>query len=464
MSELPKGWGSAPIAAVCSIIRGVTYNKSQSTNIPQEGYAPILRANNIQAGKILPSDLVYVPSDCVSNFQKIRKGDIVVAMSSGSKSVVGKTAFAESDWHGAFGAFCGVLRPALEINGKYIYYFTQTAEYRTRASSLSAGANINNLKPAHFEEIEIPIAPLSEQTRIAQKLDELLAQVDTLKARIDAIPALLKRFRQSVLAAAVSGRLTEEWRASLETYTHPDGDDWKWPPIPQSWQVKRYPEIVESRLGKMLDKAKNTGNLTKYLGNINVRWFDFNLTDVQEIRVSDTEREELTIKKGDVLICEGGEPGRCAIWDDRVDDQIIFQKAIHRARVTEVLMPEWLAFNLKHDAESMVLEQLFTGTTIKHLTGKALNKYPLRIPPLTEQTEIVRRVEQLFAFADQLEAKVATAKARIDRLTQSILAKAFRGELVPQDPNDEPASVLLERIQAQRAAAPRARRGRKATA
>ncbi|WP_418643479.1 type I restriction endonuclease subunit S [Stutzerimonas kunmingensis] len=88
----------------------------------------------------------------------------------------------------------------------------------------------------------------------------------------------------------------------------------------------------------------------------------------------------------------------------------------------------------------------------------------LAIPfaPLEEQTEIVRRVEQLFAFADQLEARVEAAQARIDHLTQSILAKAFRGELAPQDPNDEPASVLLERIKAQRAAVPKARRGRRA--
>ncbi|CAM5408878.1 Type I restriction enzyme S subunit OS=Stutzerimonas stutzeri OX=316 GN=A9A72_124790 PE=3 SV=1 [Stutzerimonas stutzeri] len=92
---------------------------------------------------------------------------------------------------------------------------------------------------------------------------------------------------------------------------------------------------------------------------------------------------------------------------------------------------------------------------------KALEIY---CPTISEQTEIVRRVEQLFAFADQLEAKVAAAKSRIDHLTQSILAKAFRGELVPQDPNDEPASALLERIKAQRAAAPKAKRGRKATA
>ncbi len=93
-----------------------------------------------------------------------------------------------------------------------------------------------------------------------------------------------------------------------------------------------------------------------------------------------------------------------------------------------------------------------------------MNEIPVHVPPPDEQVEIVHRVEQLFAFADQLEAKVATAQARIDRLTQSILAKAFRGELVPQDPNDEPASLLLERIQAQRAAAPKAKRGRKASA
>jgi len=93
---------------------------------------------------------------------------------------------------------------------------------------------------------------------------------------------------------------------------------------------------------------------------------------------------------------------------------------------------------------------------------KTIRQIAFPLPPLSEQTEIVRRVEQLFAFADQLEARIKAAQARIDHLTQSILAKAFRGELVPQDPNDEPASVLLERIKAQRAAAPKARRGRRA--
>ncbi len=110
------------------------------------------------------------------------------------------------------------------------------------------------------------------------------------------------------------------------------------------------------------------------------------------------------------------------------------------------------------------LRSNISSTAQPVISGEKIYPLEVHIPPLNEQTEIVRRVEQLFAFADQLEAKVATAQARIDRLTQSILAKAFRGELVPQDPNDEPASVLLERIQAQRAAAPKAKRGRKATA
>jgi type I restriction enzyme S subunit len=188
--------------------------------------------------------------------------------------------------------------------------------------------------------------------------------------------------------------------------------------------------------------------------------------------VSEAERIELTIKPGDVMICEGGEPGRCAIWDGSVKEQIIFQKAIHRARVSETLTPEWLALNLKHDADNLTLEQLFTGTTIKHLTGKALKKYPIRVPPITEQTEIVRQVDQLFTQADRIEQQVNNAIARVNNLTQSILAKAFRGELTEQWRKDNPdlisgensAEALLERIKAERAEAKPAKRSRKASA
>ncbi|MFQ5708540.1 MAG: restriction endonuclease subunit S, partial [bacterium] len=115
---------------------------------------------------------------------------------------------------------------------------------------------------------------------------------------------------------------------------------------------------------------------------------------------------------------------------------------------SEQLDPWWIALNIRHDAESHRLEKYFTGTTIKHLTGRSLAKYEFALPPLKEQKEIVKRVEALFKIADQVEAHYRKAKAQVDKLTQTILAKAFRAKLVPQDPNDEPAERLLERIKA----------------
>src|SRR5690606_2200373 len=154
--------------------------------------------------------------------------------------------------------------------------YLKAQQARIQIESLATGNQLSmrNISQNAIRAITLPFPPLAEQKVISDKLDTLLAQVETTKARLERIPQILKRFRQSVLAAAVSGRLTEEWRTSSDSYVHASSDDWSWPPVPGTWEVKLYPELVESRLGKMLDKAKNSGLPTKYLGNINVRWFD----------------------------------------------------------------------------------------------------------------------------------------------------------------------------------------------
>ena len=211
----------------------------------------------------------------------------------------------------------------------------------------------------------------------------------------------------------------------------------------------------------MLDKKKNTGTLVKYIRNVNVRWFSFDLSDLLSIRIEPHEVQTLSIQDGDVLICEGGEPGRCAVWREGSTD-LVFQKAIHRARLdSKLLLPEWLAFCLKHQSNTGEIEDFFTGTTIKHLTGVSLAKLLIPVPPIEEQCEIVRRVEKLFAFADRLEERLSQAQEAVQKLTPALLAKAFRGELVPQDPNDEPASELLKRLQESRANDTKTRRARK---
>jgi type I restriction enzyme S subunit len=204
--------------------------------------------------------------------------------------------------------------------------------------------------------------------------------------------------------------------------------------------------IAESRLGKMLDQNKNKGELQPYLRNINVRWFDFDLNDLLEMRFETDEDEKYSIVKGDLVICEGGEPGRCAIW--KSDETIKYQKALHRVRPKENLSIDYLLFYLRYLALTGGLEQYFTGTGIKHLTGESLRKIPVPLPPLPEQQEIVRRVEQLFALADSLEAKYQNALRWVEKLEQAVLAKAFRGELAEADAKDESAEVLLERIRA----------------
>jgi type I restriction enzyme S subunit len=167
-------WQTVPVAEIAKQVRGVSYDKSQVSRTPSQGLIPILRAGNIQDGSLLLNyDLVFVPESCVSSQQLLRPGDIVIAASSGSLDVVGKAAQVEQQWQGSFGAFCKVVRPTSDrIDPRYLRHFFQSSGYRRKVSSLAAGANINNLKNEHIDDIKIPLPPLEEQRRIAAILDK----------------------------------------------------------------------------------------------------------------------------------------------------------------------------------------------------------------------------------------------------------------------------------------------------
>ena len=153
-------------------VRGVSYGKADVVDRPAEGYLPVLRANNITEEGLDLGDLVFVRSDKIGEHQRIRSGDIVVAASSGSISVVGKSAQSHCDLDAGFGAVCKVVRPSKRIDHRYLGHFFRTPGYRQKMSALAAGANINNLKNEHIDELEIPLPPLEEQKRIAAVLDQ----------------------------------------------------------------------------------------------------------------------------------------------------------------------------------------------------------------------------------------------------------------------------------------------------
>ena len=186
-------------------------------------------------------------------------------------------------------------------------------------------------------------------------------------------------------------------------------------------------EIINARLGKMLDKEKNTGDFHKYLRNINVRWFSFDLSDLLEMRIEADEIEKYSVSHNDLIICEGGEPGRCAVWDKQ--DSLFYQKALHRVRFLDNSNPKFYMYYLWFFAQAGQLCRYFTGTGIKHLTGQSLSKVIVPTADRTIQDSIVAEIESRLSVCDSIEKTVDTALQQAEALRQSILKKAFEGGL-----------------------------------
>ena len=220
LSDLPDGWVWTTVKEIAEFIRGVSYKKSESSKTRKEGYVPILRANNINR-QLNYADLVYVPRDRIKDEQFVKAFDIVIAMSSGSKKLVGKAAQSHQDYYGGFGTFCGLVRVSPQLNRKFIGLFFQSPDYRNKISRLSSGMNINNLRGEHIESMSVPIPSLPEQHRIVAKIEELFTKLDTGINELHKAQSQLKRYRQSVLKAAFEGKLTEAWRAEQQGEIEP---------------------------------------------------------------------------------------------------------------------------------------------------------------------------------------------------------------------------------------------------
>ena len=298
-------------------------------------------------------------------------------------------------------------------------------------------------------------------------------------------PDAVAKMRELVLELAVQGKLVDHKEsdgnaAKIFTDGVPSEVTSRYE-VAENWIWIRFAAVGEQRLGKMLDQKGNRGELKPYLRNTNVQWMRFQLDDIKELRLESDELEEYRLLPGDLLICEGGEPGRCAIWRDP-KREMYFQKAIHRVRPRKGIRSEYLAICLQVDAQNGVLANYFTGATIRHFTGRSLSEYTIPLPPLAEQKRIVAKVDELMALCDRLEAQqqeretrhAALARASLARfadaptpanlpflfhpsyaippadLRKSILTLAVQGKLVPQDPNDEPAEKLVVKLESER--------------
>lgn len=199
--------------------------------------------------------------------------------------------------------------------------------------------------------------------------------------------------------------------------------------VPASWARVPLRDIAELQLGKMLDRSKQKkGSALPYLRNINVRWFDFDLSDLLTMHFEAYEIDKFSILDNDIFVCEGGEPGRAAIWRNGATD-LKFQKAVHRVRACAGVIPDWIVYFLKSAAINGLLEEYFTGSTIKHLTSQSLSSMTMPLPPAAEQQRIVAQIETLRERSGRAWAALEAIPALIDRYRKAVLAAAFRGDL-----------------------------------
>jgi type I restriction enzyme, S subunit len=484
--ELPQGWVSRPFADIAEI--NPRHPKDIDDALPVT-FVPMAGISETQpefeASEVRPLGAVR------KGFTHFAEGDVLFAKITPCMEN-GKGAVARNLSNGLG---CGttelhVVRPLGRIRPDYIYRFLAQESVRREAKANFTGTAGQARVPTSFiEELELPIAPLPEQKRIVAKLEKVLSRVDACKERLAKIPALLKRFRQSVLAAACSGRLTADWRE--ENPELESGAE-----LLARIKAVRLKTAVTTKDKKQIEEAFQTESLTLEDGELGVEtvpdsWIACRIGAIGTVvngstpsrkqdnfwdgeipwvssgevrnnsisttleRITEAGYESCSVRLlpvGTVLLAmigEGKTRGQSSILQlEATINQNIAAVVISHGLVSPEFLWRW--FLLQYEAT----RERGSGSGPQALNCQRVRELPFVLPSRAEQQEIVRRVEELFKLADRIEARFTKANAYVGKLTQSVLAKAFRGELVPQDPNDEPASALLERIKAQKSAPP----------
>jgi len=454
-NSLPKGWKEIELKYLGEYINGRAFKPIEWKTFG----LPIIRIQNLNK-----SDASYNFSDKEHEEKyRVRKGDLLMAWSASLGVYIWQGEDAWLNQH-----IFKVLPNAELVTKEFLFYALKEAIDDFYQKTHGSGM-VHITKPV-FEAHKVPLPPLAEQHRIVAKLDALLARVANCKSRLEKIPGLLKNFRQSALAAAVSGELTKEWREKnkikgtatellkqiqqkrIERYQQElkkwkqgkakkprTASDLQFTPLiissdeyPENWSITRIADVADclDYIRQPINKderAKRIGKIPYYGANGQVGWIDDYLFDEDLVVVVEDETflgREIPFS----YIIRGKS------W---VNNHAHVLKPCGGISV-DYLNICWSFYNFT---------PLTSGTTGRRkLTQAALLTAEFAIAPLEEQKEIVRKVEELFHFADSIEARYQKAKAWFDKLPQAILAKAFRGELVELDENDEPASVLLERV------------------
>ncbi len=395
------GWRRVAIGEIAEVKGGKRVPKGSKLQDEQTAHPYISVADFTDSGSVSTENMRYLSSDVfrlIKNYT-ISADDLYISIA----GTIGKCGIIPPSLDGANlteNACKLVFRPG--ICKEFVYYFTQSESFISQALSSTRTAAQPKLALERLKGIRLDVPPLPEQQRIVAILDEAFAAIATAKANAEKnlqnARAVFERHLESTFSTGGKG-----------------------------WRESSVSELAEHSLGKMLDKVKNRGTMKPYLRNINVRWFTFDLSDLLEMPFLESETSRYSVRKGDVVICEGGYPGRAAIW--MADEPIHFQKALHRVRFTEAEHRSWFLYYIYSQERSGALRRHFTGTGIQHFTGEALAKLQVPVPPKSDVQRLVATFESLQSETLRLESIYRRKLAALDELKKSLLHRAFNGDL-----------------------------------
>ncbi|MGK9173803.1 restriction endonuclease subunit S [Yokenella regensburgei] len=478
----PNSWILSSLPDIAGINMG---QSPSSSDVNEQGEGIVFFQGKAEFGKLYPTPRKY----CTKPTKIASAGDILLSI----RAPVGPTNIAtETTAIGrglaAISAHSGLTDP------KYLLYYFRCIE--PWLSTQGTGSTFKAISGQFIKELKAPLPSFAEQKIIAEKLDTLLAQVDSTKARLEQIPQILKRFRQAVLEEAVSGRLTENWRDasiseksaeellvtisktrkknltsgadSLATESKRylakiDAHHFNIPDVilPVGWKWTTFLQSME----KVVDCHNKTAPYTEkgiyLIRTPDIRNGIISLKNTKYVN-EDTYNfwsKRCPPRSGDIIFTREAPMGEAGIVPENTR-LCMGQRMMLLRPMQSYLSNKYVLLNiLSISFQARMLSQAI-GTGVKHLRVADVESLMYPLPPLPEQHEIVRRVEQLFAYADTIEKQVNSALTRVNNLTQSILAKAFRGELTAQWRAENPdlisgensAAALLEKIKAERAA------------
>lgn len=422
--RVPKNWSWVYFGSICNFINGYAF---KSKLFSSDMGVPVIRISDIVDNVVSLDNAIKTTEESIEDRFIVRQGDLLIAMSG---ATTGKNGIYLSTQKAFLNQRVGnikIVHQNLVLPFFRNYYIQLQTEEILKNAYGGAQPNISSNKIC---EMSFPLPPIAEQQRIVDHIEGLFAKLDEAKEKAQAVVDGFEDRRAAILHKAFTGELTEEWRRNNGISR-------------DTWNKCTIGDIFTHTTGKALKKSNTNGSLHKYITTSNLYWGRFDFSEIREMYFTDDELDKCTAKKGDLLICNGGDVGRAAIWN--YDYDICIQNHISKLRKKQNNID--VVFCYYFFMLSKIKGKINSkGIGIASLSAKDLLAMPIDVPSIEEQYEISSVLDELFNNEQQAKDAAEQVIEQIDTMKKSILARAFRGELGTNDPNDESAEDLLKRV------------------